>query len=158
MNCPLKDTFPEDENYMYLLGLFNSLGAMLLAGASKNQIDYITELSKQYSDYGENILDMFMHRNAATYLSMVAAKRYGFDTKVAYNLVGWNGLALVPEDEKNKIGILHIAEMVEFYSRGMVDFYQINKKALAMFNIIDERQFNKLVKDLSDGYKADCGE
>ena len=67
---------------MYLLGLFNSLGAALLAGASKNQIDYITELSKQYASCGDKILDMFMHRNAATYLSMIAARSYGFDMNI----------------------------------------------------------------------------
>ena len=64
---------------MYLLGLLNSLGGYLIAGASENQINYITELSQQYIEYGENILDMFLHRNASTYLTMVAARHYGFD-------------------------------------------------------------------------------
>ena len=157
-NCAAKDTFPQDENYMYLLGLFNSLGAVLIAGASKNQIDYITELSKQYTEYGENILDMFMHRNASTYLSMVAARRFGFDLGICYDLVGWNGLGLVPEKDKARVGILHIAEMVDFYSRGMVDFYQIDKGALKLFNIVDENQFNKLVQDLKAGYIQEYGE
>ena len=149
-----KDSFPEDEEYMYLLGLFNSMGAVLLAGASKNQIDYITELSSQYTEHGENILDMFMHRNASTYLSLVASKRYGFDTPVCYDLVGWNGLSMVPEKNKKRVGILHLAETIDFYSRGMIDFYQIDKDALKMFNIVDERQYNKLVKDLSDGFDS----
>ena len=153
-NCPEKDSFPEDEEYMYLLGLFNSMGAVLLAGASKNQIDYITELSSQYTEHGENILDMFMHRNASTYLSLVASKRYGFDTPVCYDLVGWNGLSMVPEKNKKRVGILHLAETIDFYSRGMIDFYQIDKDALKMFNIVDERQYNKLVKDLSDGFDS----
>ena len=158
MNCPLKDTFPEDENYMYLLGLLNSLGAVLIAGASKNQLDYITELSKQYPEYGDKILDMFMHRNASTYLSMIAARRYGLDLPVCYDLVGWNGLRLVPEKDKARVGILHVAETIDFYSRGMVDFYQVDKDALKMFNIVDEQQFSKLVKDLTEGYKAEYGE
>lgn len=158
MNCSVKDTFPQDENHMYLLGLFNSLGAVLLAGASKNQMDYITELSKQYTDYGDKILDLFMHRNASTYLSMVAAKRYGFDRSIYYDLVGWNGLSIVPEEDKNRIAILHLAEMVDFYSRDMVDFYQVDRYALKLFNIIDENQFNKLSKDLIEGYKKEYGE
>ena len=158
MNCSVKDSFPQDENYMYLLGLFNSLGAVLLAGASKNQTDYITELSQQYTEYGEKILDLFLHRNASTYLSMVAAKRYGFDRSIYYDLVGWNGLAIVPEEDKNRIAILHLAEMVDFYSREMVDFYQIDKYALKLFNIEDESQFNKLSHDLIEGYKKEYGE
>ncbi len=157
-NCSEKDSFQEDENYMYLLGLFNSIGASFLAGASKSQIEYITELSKQYIEYGDNILDMFMHRNAATYLSMIASRKIGFDQSICYDLVGWNGLALVPEESKARVGILHVAEMIDFYSRDMVDFYQIDKKALNMFNIVDECQLKKLVKDLEEGYKQFCGE
>ena len=157
-NCEAKGSFEEDEEYMYLLGLFNSLGAILLSGASKNQIDYITELSKQYPKYGENILDLFLHRNASTYLSMVAARRFGFPIKICYDLVGWNGLAIVPDDAKNRVSILHIAEMIDFYSRGMVDFYQVDKYALKVFNIVDECQFNKLVTDMIKGYKKEYGE
>ena len=131
---------------------------MLLSGASKPQMDYITELSQQYTEYGEKILDIFLNRNAATYVTMVAAKRYGFAREIYYNLVGWNGLAIVPEEHKNRVAILHLAEMVDFYSREMVDFYQIDKYALKLFNIVDESQFVKLSKDLIEGYKKEYGE
>ena len=151
-NCKAKDTFPQDEDYMYLLGLFNSIGALLLAGASKNQLDYITELSQQYSDLGDKILDIFLHRNASTYVSMVATKRFGFARGVYYDVVGWNGLALVPESDRTRIAILHLAEMIDFYSLGMVDFYQIDKTALKLFDIVDEQQFVKLSNDLKAGF------
>ena len=151
-NCKAKDTFTQDEDYMFLIGLFNSLGAILLAGASKNQLDYITELSQQYNEYSEKILDIFLNRNAATYLSMVAAKGFGFQQKVYYDIVGWNGLELDPEQDKNRIAILHLAEMVDFYSIGMADFYQIDKYALNLFDIVDEKQFKKLVTELKEGF------
>ena len=143
---------------MYLLGLFDSLGALFLAGASKNQIDYITELSQQYSEFGEKILNIFLNRNASTYVTMVAAKRLGFPRNVYYDLVGWNGLSLVPDTYKNRIALLHLAEMVDFYSVGMVDFYQVEKLSLKLFNIADEKQFAKIVNDLREGYKAEHGE
>ena len=143
---------------MYNIGLFNSLGATLLFAASKNQIDYITELARQYPQHGDSILDMFMHRNAATYLSMIAARCYGFEMKICYDLVGWSGLERVPEKDYKRVAILHLAEMIDFYDRGMVDFYQIDKKALKLFNIQDEVQFKKLVKDLQEGYQAYCSD
>ena len=99
-----------------------------------------------------------MHRNAATYLSLVASKRYGFDSGVCFDLVGWNGLSMVSDKDKNRVAILHVAETIDFYSRGMVDFYQIDRYALKLFNIVDERQFNKLVSDLEAGYKKEYGE
>lgn len=157
-NCPVKEVIGQDENYMYLLGLFDSLGALFLAGASKNQIDYITELSQQYSEFGEKILNIFLNRNASTYVTMVAAKRLGFPRNVYYDFVGWNGLSLVPDTYKDRIALLHLAEMVDFYSVGMVDFYQVEKLSLKIFNIADEKQFAKIVNDLREGYKAEHGE
>lgn len=153
-NSPVRDSFPEDSDYMYLLGLFNSLGAALLAGASKNQIDYITELSKQYASCGDKILDMFMHRNAATYLSMIAARSFGFDMSICYDLVGWSGLERVPEKDVKRVSILHLAEMIDFYSRDMVEFYQIDSRALRDFGIKEESEFKTIVKTLTDAYKA----
>ena len=156
-NCPAKDNFPQDENYMYLLGLFNSMGAVLIAGASKAQTDYITELSQQYPEYGEKILDIFLNRNASTYLSMVAAKRFGFARGVYYDLVGWNGLEQVPKGgDRDRVAILHLAEMLDFYRRKMTDFYQVDKYALKLFNIVDENQFSKLAEDFYAGYEAEA--
>ena len=152
-NFKYKDSFQEDEEYMYLLGLFNSLGGYLIAGASENQINYITELSQQYIEYGENILDMFLHRNASTYLTMVAARHYGFDLSVCYDLVGWNGLARVPEENKKRVEILHLAEMCEFYDREMIDFYQIDKQVRKDFGLESEEQFKYLVQQLKLGFE-----
>ncbi len=156
-NCKAQDAIGRDENYMYFLGLFNSLGAVLLAGASKGQKDYITELSRQYPEYGDKILDIFLNRNASTYLSMVAAKRYGFDRGISYDVVGWNGLSRVPDSDKSRVALLHLAEMIDFYSRGMVDFYQVDKRALRLFDIIDENQFKTLSDKIIKGYKDENG-
>ncbi len=151
-NSIYKDTFQEDEEYIYLLGLLNSLGGFLIANASENQISYITELSQQYTEYGDKILDMFLHRNASTYLTMVAARNYGFDMNTCYDLVGWNGLARVPEQAKKRVGILHLAEMCDFYDRGIVDFYQIDKEVRKDFSLEHEAEFKTLVQRLKQGY------
>ena len=153
-NSPFKDTFPQDEEYMYLVGLFNALGGVLLTAIDKEQLDYITELSQQYDEYGDRILLLFTRGNASTYLSMVAAKRIGFEIGVCYDLVGWNGLALVPEEAFKRVSILHLAEMLQFYDQNMADFYQVDKRALKDFGIEDENQFKALLEKLKSGYEA----
>ena len=150
-NSKYKDTYPEDEEYMYLLGLFNSMGGYLIASASEAQLTYITELSQQYTEYGSNILDMFLHGNASTYLSMIASRKYGFDTNVTYDLVSWNGLARVPEKEKKRVYVLHLAEICDFYDRGIVDFYQIDKQVRKDFELETEAQFKVLLAKLKEG-------
>ena len=101
---------------------------------------------------------MFIHRNAATYLSMVAARCYGFDMGVCYDLVGWNGLSRVPEYDIKRVEILHIAEMIDFYSRGMVDFYQVDREALKDFGIKTEGEFKTMIAPLIEGYEEEFGE
>ena len=61
---------------------------------------------------------------------------------------------LVPEKDKKRVGILHIAETIDFYSRGMIDFYQIDRDSLKMFNIVDENQYVKLVSELQKGFAS----
>ena len=95
---------------------------------------------------------MFLHRNASTYLTMVAARHYGFDLNICYDLVGWNGLARVPESGKKRVGVLHLAEMCEFYDRGMVDFYQIEKEVRKDFGLETESQFKALIQQLKEGF------
>ena len=48
--------------------------------------------------------------------------------------------------------------MLDVYSRDIVVFYQIDKPALNLFNIVVDSQFNRLSKDLIDGYKKEYGE
>ena len=152
-NSPYKDTFPQDEEYMYLIGLFNSIGGILLTAADKEQIDYITELSEQYDD-GEKILNLFREGNASTYLSMVAAKKFGFNVGICYDLVGWNGLAIVPEENSKRVSILHLAEMLQFYDQNMVNFYQVDKQPLKDFGIADEAQFKILLKTFKQAFDS----
>jgi len=152
-NSKFKDNFPQDEEYMYLIGLLNIMGGVFIRAADKEQLDYITELSMQYEEYGEKILKLFTEGNASTYLSMVAAKRIGFNIGICYDLVGWNGLALVPETEKKRVSIIHLAEMLQFYDQGMVSFYQVDKQVLKDFGIANEVQFQGLLKMLKDSFE-----
>ena len=85
-------------------------------------------------------------------LSAVAARHYGFDLNICYDLVGWNGLARVPESSKKRDGVLHLAEMCEFYDRGMVDFYQIEKEVRKDFGLETESQFKALIQQLKEGF------
>lgn len=153
-NSPYKDSFPEDEEYMYLVGLFNALGGVFLTAADKDQIDYITELSLQYDEYGDKILNLFREGNASTYLSMVAAKRLGFKIGTCYDLVGWNGLALVPEKDIKKVSIIHLAEMLQFYDQNCASFDQADKLPLKDFGIEDETQFKALLTKLKAGFDS----
>ena len=154
-SSPFKDNITEDEEYMYLLGLFNVLGAVLLLAAEKDQMDYIVELSKQYDDYAEKILKLFTEGNASTYVSMVAAKKYGFNMNICYDLAGWNGLTLLPESEVKKVSILHLAEMLQFYDQGMIDFYQVDRQVLKDYGIANEIQFKALLEKLKAGFEQE---
>ena len=156
-NSPFKDTFPQDEDYMYLAGLFNALGGVLLTAMDKEQLDYITELCQQYEEYSDRILFLFTQGNASTYISMVAAKRYGLEIGVCYDLVGWNGLALVPEESYKRVSILHLAEMLQFYDQGMADFYQVDKQTCKDFGISTEQDFKTLLAKLKAGFEKSNG-
>lgn len=139
---------PDGEEYFYLAGLLNNFGRILLSTASEEQKAYIKELSDQYDDKAQKILDIFRLGNASNYLTMVYLKKFGLREDDAIKLSTWNTLHLLMEDEKQIVSVLYMAEMMCYYQEGMLDFYQLDKEVLAQYKITDEKQFKAVIKKL----------
>ena len=69
-------------------------------------------------------------------------------------LVSWNGLALVPDFSISEVSILHLAESLQYYDEGMLDYYQIDKNVRKAFNLSNESQFKGLLANLKSGLET----
>lgn len=134
-----------DEEYFYLLGLFNSIGPALVATASEEQIENITELSKQFEGLSDQIIDIFCHGNARNYLNLVFTKKFGFPTAICKQLFGWNSIAVTQKKYVPIVEIFHLAEMMQYFDEQEIDFYQIEKNILRDFSIETEKQFSSII-------------
>lgn len=135
-----------DEEFVFLLGMFNSLDDLLIETANKEQKDYVKELSNQYDGMSDKIQDLFNLGYAGNYLKLVYAKKLGLSDEVANVLNHWNNIEKAEDSEKSLIRILYVAEMLQCYSEEKIDFYQIYADILAQFNITSEEQFKYVLK------------
>ena len=143
-----------DEDVMYTLGLFSSLGFLLLETSSEEQKHYIQELAAQYDDLMDKIINMFRNGYASTFIKRVYTKRLGISDDISVLISSWSSMARISEENKFCAKVLYIAEMMQYYDEKAVDFYQIDKTILQEFKISDEKQFNYLIKLMKEAQSS----
>lgn len=138
-----------DDEGMYLLGLLNNIGSVLPQTASEEQKEYIVELTDQYEGVSEKIRDVFKTGSSNNYISSIFTKKIGLSENVYTIMKTWNISDNIPEEHKEAAKILYLAEMMQYFSEGAVEFYQIDKQILQENNIEDEEQFKSIINQMS---------
>ena len=147
-NCN-KENLSDDEEFFYTAGLLADFGKILLLTASQEQKSYVKDLSNQYEDAAEKILDVFKLGNASNYLTYLYMKKFGFSDDIATKLSYWNEIDTLAQDKLPVEKILYLAQVMNYYDEEMVDFYQIDKEILSEFNIFNEKQFKSVIQKLN---------
>lgn len=142
-------SIPVSDEYMYLLGLLNSIGYQLIATASEKHIETVKIASEKYADYSVKVQDMFFNGNGISFLNLKAMMKYGFSEQQAGLLAGWQCMRRAPEDAQSILHNLYMAEVMQYYNEGIIDFYQIRKDILADFQIKNEKQFKYAISQMN---------
>lgn len=138
-----------DDEGIYLLGLLNNIGSILPHTASDEQKQYVVELTDQYEDSSEKIRDILKTGSSNNYLGSIYTKKLGLSKNVYTIMNSWNMVDNIPEEHKSAANILYLAEMMQYYSEGAVEYYQIDKNILEENNIQNEEQFKTILKQLN---------
>lgn len=127
------------EGQLYTAGLLNNIGTLLTKCATEEQKTYLKELSSKYEE-ADKICDMFWNGNSRNYLNQIYAMRLGMPEDLVCVISSWNYWELVPERLLDAAYGTYLAEIMQYYQEGLIDFYQIEKKALDFFKITSENQ------------------
>lgn len=143
----LKNRQDTSEKYrdgqLYTAGLLYNIGTLLTRCATEEQKTYLRDLSSHYNEV-DKIWDMFWNGNSHNYLNQVYAKRLGLPDDLSCVLSTWNYWELAPDHLIDAIYIVYLSEIMQYYQDGMIEFYQIEKKALDFYNVTSENQFKTL--------------
>lgn len=142
-NPNLEEKYNADE--LYTSGLLNALGFIFLENATQAQKDKLEELTEN-DKLKDKIRDVFWNGNAHTYLNLIYSKRLGFSDSFASRISSWNYWEMVPENLLDSSYIVYLAEMIQYYAEGLIEFYQVDKNVLEFFKITSETQFRLLAK------------
>ena len=141
---------------MYSLGLFNSIGFIIIETQTEEQSQYMTELSQQYDESWQKIMDVFNFGNTANYIKRIYAKKFGMPSYATYIVSCWNSRrGKLPEPLTFAVDILYMAEMMQYYDEKIADFYQIDKKILSKYGISDEKQFKTMITQMKTSLDND---
>ena len=141
---------------MYSIGLFNSIGFMLIETQTAEQRQYMEELSQQYEEDWNKIMDVFNFGNTANYIKRIYAKKFQMPPFVTYLISCWNSRrGKLPERFEFAVDMLYIAEMMQYYDEKIADFYQIDKKILRRYDISDEKQFKSMITKMKTSLDND---
>ena len=138
----------------YSIGLINNIGLELLRNPTQVQEQYINDLSSQYED-PEKIKKTFYAGNAGSFISYGYLKKLKFSDEVISLVGSWNNPEHLSDRMKKYIIPLYVAEVMLAYSEKQLDFYQIDQKYLAKFDIYTEDQFTYILNKLDDAFNSE---
>lgn len=131
-----------DPENMFLVGLLSSAGILMEKSRTEEQAVIIT------NEENNNAREIFETGITSGFINLKFVKNLGFPDYAAYQLAGWNCLKLCPPKIAANMQILYLAEIMEYYTEGLVEFYQINKEVLSLFKINDETQLNFVIEQI----------
>ena len=138
----------------YTLGLLDSIGLDLLRNPTQVQEQFIKDLSEQY-DNSERIRTIFYDGMVGGFLAFMYMKKLKFSEETLALVSSWNTPNYVPERLQKYMPPLYVAEVLYAYSEHHIDFYQIDSKYLALFDIYTEDQFVYILNKLDDAFNEE---
>lgn len=134
-------SLPVNDEYMYLLGLMNNIGNQLLVTSTEEQLQAIKETCSKYVDMAEKVEDMFLSGSAGCFLSLSYMRKLGFSQQI-YDIFGaWECMRMASEDVQNILHTIYMAEVMQYYDEGIIEYFQIRTDILTEFQIENENQF-----------------
>lgn len=136
LNIPIS----ADCENLFLVGLLSSAGLIMIEARTQDQSSIIDEIQS------EKVRDIFLSGITSGFINLQYSKISGFPDYAAYQLAGWNCLRLCPPQVAPAMKVLYLAEIMQYYSEGLAEFYQIDKDILKLFKITDETQLNYVIE------------
>ena len=141
----LKDKISEEQ--MYVLGMLHDIGVAALETLSiENKI-----LLNQYCDEKnicEYAKELFYNDNKHSVSGSLLAKKWLLPTIVSDVIRYHNDLDNCPKELKEIICVIHVADMLQYFGEGKIQFSQIDKDALKCLDIETEEELRIIYAEI----------
>ena len=141
----LKNKITEDQ--MYVLGMLHDIGVVALEVLSiENKI-----LLNQYCDEKkicEYAKELFFNDNKHSVSGSLLAKKWLLPAIISDVIRYHNEPDGCPEEFKDIVYIIHIADMLQYFGQGQIQFSQINKDALKCLDIETEEELRIIYTEI----------
>lgn len=149
--CPHEISMIEDT---YVCGLLHDIGKLIFDNIHPELNDKIKSICEQKnipSEIFERLIAGVNHGE----IGALIAEKWNFPEEIISVIRHHHTPDLVQEEYKKITSLIYLADLITHYQDGTVDFYQIDKDVLTMFNIVTEEQIKKISDKLKDAFSQE---
>ena len=140
---------PLDLETVYICGLLHDIECLLLEVATEEQKEIVRKLTKTIEN-GEQIYRLFVQDFGHSRGCYMIAQKWGLPQDAAQVIHYHNNPDLVPQEIKELVHTVYLADILQYYKQGKVEFYQVNETVCRWFNIQNKAELDFIVSKLEE--------
>ena len=139
--------FKFDLEEVYVSALFHDIECLLLEVATDEQKAAVQKLASSLDETG-TLYKLFLANFGHSRGCYKLAQKWGLPEQFAQIILYHNNPSYAPEELKPVVFAVYLADILQYYEQGKVEFYQLNKDALDFLQIHTKGQLDFLIKQL----------
>ncbi len=152
----LAKNFPQinyDLEEVFTGALFHDIECLILEVATEEQKNGVKKIADSMED-GEKLYNLFLEDFGHTRGCYMLAKKWGLPDRIAQVIKYHNNPDAVPEEIKDIVYIIYLADVLQYYKNGDLEFYQLNKNVLDHLNINSKEVLDSILEKLSSSQQS----
>ena len=145
LNCKkLNNNQSLDEEEVYVCGLMHDIECLLLEVATDEQKKAVKKIADRIEN-GEKLYQFFLKDFGHSRGCYKLAQKWGLPERVAQVVRYHNAPSMAPEDVKELVYIVYLADIIQYYKKQQVEFYQIDENVREFFKIKDKQVLDYII-------------
>ena len=136
-----------DLEEVYACALLHDIECLLLEVATDEQKQSVKKIADTIEN-GEQLYDLFLKDFGHNRGCYMLAQKWGLPEKVAQVISYHNKPETAPEEIKDIVYVVYLADILQYYQKGEAEFYQLNKTVLDYFKIDSKKSLDYICKTL----------
>ena len=139
--------FAEEEfsaEEVFVFALLHDIENILMEVITREQATLVKN-AVQKKGVSQKALKMVVTNCCTAKGGCIVTTNWGFPVKISEAIRYHNNPDIAPKNIKKLISLVYLADMIDYYSTGDIDFYQINEKVLKLFGVDSEAKLKTIV-------------
>ena len=136
-----------DSEEVFVAALFHDIGNLFLKTTQPEVFEHLKKRLKE-KEYPEQSFSQFEGAGKHNYSGKYILEKFGVNDTICKVAEYHNQPEVVPEEERKIVYSVYLADIIQYYKTGIIEFYQIDKKVLDELGIYSEEELKYIVKQL----------
>ena len=147
--------YPEalDSEEVFTAALFHDIACLCQKTVSLEQMEALKQKGLE-RNYSEQVFNLYKNGGGHNLGGKEIIEKFNLPAKLGIVCEYHNKPEKAPEEYKDLIYTVYLADMLQYYQDGMLDFYQFNKEVLAAMNISCEAEIKDIIEKIKQAQKA----